>query len=97
LVAVGMEIAHDVADNLGRFFELRARIEAQKSHAIEDAPMDRLEAIARIRERAVHDGGERVSEITLFKRLAQRDLVYRTRLGGNHLLIHGSLFMAHQR
>jgi hypothetical protein len=32
--------------------------------------MDRLEAVARIWKRAVHNGRERVSEITLFKRLA---------------------------
>src|SRR5262249_51820775 len=90
LVAVGMEIAHHVADDLSRFLELRAAIEAQKPHAIEDAPMHRLEPVARIGKRAVHNGRERISEITLFKRLAQRDFVYRTRLRGNHLPIHGS-------
>jgi hypothetical protein len=90
LVAMGMEIAHDVADDLGRFFELGARIEAEKPHPIEDTPMDGFQAVPRVRKRAVHDGRERISEITLFKRLAQRDLVHRTRLGGNRLLIHGS-------
>ena len=65
-----MEITHDVADDLGRFFKLCARIEAQKAHAIKDAAMHGLEPVARIRQRPVHDRGERVSEIALLKRLA---------------------------
>src|SRR5436190_17012819 len=89
LIAMRMEIAHDVADDLGGFFKLRARIETKKTHAIEDAAMDGLEPVARIRKRAMHDGRERISEITLLKRLAQRNLVHRTGLGGNHLLTHG--------
>ena len=76
LVAVRMEVAHHVADDLCRFLERRAGIEAQQPHAVEDAPMHRLEAVARVRQRAVHDGGERVGEIALLQRLAQRDLLH---------------------
>ncbi len=37
--------------------------------------MHRLQAVAGIRQRAVHNGRERVSEIALFQRIAQRDVV----------------------
>ena len=80
LVAMGMERAHHVADDLGGFLEPRARIEPQQPHAVEDAAMHRLQAIARIRQRAVHDGRERISEIALFQRIAQRNLVNLSRL-----------------
>ena len=52
--------------------------------------MDRLEAVARIRQRAVHDGGERVGEIALFQRLAQRNVLHVARVfRGNHFGCHG--------
>ena len=75
LVAMRMERAHHVADDLGGFLERRAGIEPQQAHAVEDAPMHRLQAVAGIRQRAMHDGRERVSEIALFQRIAQHDLV----------------------
>ena len=71
LVAVRMERAHHVADDFGGFLERRAGIEPQQPHAVEDAAMHRLQPVARIRQRAVHDGRERVGEIALFQRLAQ--------------------------
>ena len=86
LVAVRMEIAHHVADDLGRFLERRAGIEPQQPHAVEDAAVHRLEPVARIRQRAVHDGGERVGEIALLQRLAQRDLLDLALSGGISLL-----------
>ena len=69
-----VKIAHDVADDLRRFLEGRTRVEPQQPHAVEDAPMHRLEPVARIRQRAVHDGRERIREIALFQRLAQRNI-----------------------
>ena len=75
LVAMRMERAHHVADDLGRFLERRAGIEPQQPHAVEDAPMHRLQPVAGVRQRAVHDGRQRVSEIALFQRIAQHDLV----------------------
>ena len=88
LVAVRMEIAHHVADDLGGFLERRARIEPQQPHAVQNAAVYRLEAVARIGQRAVHDRGERVSEIALFQRLAQRDLFDVAFVGGNQSLSH---------
>ena len=70
LVAVGMERAHDVADDLGALLERRAGIELEDVHPIEDAPMHRLQPVARVGQRPVHDGGERVGEVALLERFA---------------------------
>ena len=47
--------------------------------------MHRLQAVAGIRQRAVHDGRERVSEVALLQRVAQHDLVDFGRLFGRKL------------
>ncbi len=88
LVAVRMEIAHHVADHLGRFLERGIGVEPQHAHAVEDAAVHGLEAVARVRQRAVHDGGERVGEVALFQRLAQRDLFHLAFVGGNQSFTH---------
>ena len=88
LVAVRMEIAHHVADDLGRLLERGAGIEAQQLHPVQDAAMHRLQPVARIGQRAVHDGGQRVGEIALLQRLAQRDFLHLAPFGGNHLFAH---------
>jgi len=74
LIAVRVEIAHHVANDLGRFLERGAGVEPQKLHAVENAPMHRLQPVARVGERAVHDGGERIGEIALLERIAQVDV-----------------------
>src|SRR6266850_1806480 len=51
--------------------------------------MHRLQPVARIRERAVHDGRERISEIALFQRLAQLNLVNLRRFRRNQSFSHG--------
>ena len=89
LVAMRMEIAHHVADDLRRLLKRRAGIEAQQPHAVEDAPVHGFEPVARVGQRAMHDGGQRISEIALFQRLAQRNFLDAARFGGNHFLIHG--------
>jgi hypothetical protein len=81
LIAVRMEIAHHVADDLCRLLERGSGIKAQQPHAVENAPMDRLQTVARVGQRAMHDGGERVSEIALLERFAQRDLLHAIRFG----------------
>ena len=90
LIAVGMEAAHHVADDLGRFLEGRRRVEPQQVHAVKNAPVHRLEPVARVRQRAVHDGGQRVLEIALLERLAQRDLLHMAARRGNQLLAHAA-------
>ena len=74
LVAVGMERAHHVADDFRAFLERRAGIEPEDVHAVQDAAMHRLQAIARVRQRPAHDGRERIGEIPLFESVAQVDV-----------------------
>ena len=89
LVAMRMERAHHVADDLGGFLERRAGVEPQQPHAVEDAPVHRLQAVAGVRQRAVHDGRERVGEIALLQRVAQHDLVDLGRFRRNQSFSHG--------
>jgi hypothetical protein len=93
LVAVRMEVAHHVADDLRRLLERGAGIEPQQLHPVQDAPVHRLETVARIRERTVHDGRERVREIALLQRLAERDFLHLAPFGGNHLFAHDASLM----
>ncbi len=94
LVAVRMEIAHHVADDFCRLLERGAGIKPQPPHAVEDAAMHGFEPVARVGQRAVHDGGQRVGEIALLERLAQRDFLHALGIGGNHFLVHGSQALA---
>ena len=79
LIAVRMERPHHVADDLGAFLESRAGIELEDVHAVENAAMHGLEAVAGVGKRPAHDGGERIGEIALFQRLAQVDVDRRRR------------------
>ena len=81
LVAVWMERAHHIADDLGGFLERRGRIEIEQAHAVEDAPMHRLQAVTGVRQGTTGDRRERISEIALLERVAQHDLVNFGRLG----------------
>ena len=74
LVAMRVKFADDVADHARAFLERGAGIEVQLLHRIEQTPMHRLEAVARVRQRAAGDGGKRVLQIALFECIAQRDL-----------------------
>ena len=76
LIAVRMEITHHVTDDLGRLLERGAGLQPQQTHAVEDAAVHRLHTVARVGQRAVHDGGERIGEIALLERLAQGDLLH---------------------
>jgi hypothetical protein len=76
LVAMGMKLADDVADDTRAFLESGAGIEPQQPHRVQQPPVDRLEAVARIGQGAMHDGGERIGEVALFQRLAQADLLH---------------------
>ena len=82
LVAMRMERAHHVADDLGAFLEGRAGVEPQDVHAVEDAAVHGLQAVASVGQRPAHDGGERVGEIALLERIAQVDVDRDRRRGG---------------
>ena len=94
LVAVRMEIAHHVADDFRRLLEGRAWIEPQEPHAVENAAVHRFEPIARVGQRPVHDGRQRIGEVALLERLAQRDFGNPARFRGNHFLVHGEEALA---
>src|SRR6266849_3241305 len=59
---------------------LCAGIEIEQPHAVEDAPVHRLQPVAGVRQCAMHEGRERVSEIALFQRIAQRNVMNFSRL-----------------
>ena len=88
LVAMRMEIAHHVADDLGGLLGSGSRIEPQQPHAVKDAAMHRLQPVTRIGQRALHDGRERIGQIALLQRLPQRDLLHVLVLGGNQSRAH---------
>ena len=100
LIAVRMVLTDDVADDAGAFLEGRGRVEAQFAHGEEQAAMDRLQAVAHVRQGAVHDGRERIGEVALLERLAQIDrqhlaarphpVIVAVALGRNHALSHDS-------
>ena len=71
LVAVRVEVTHRVADDLGAFSELALRRKAELLHGVEQPAMHRLEPVAHVGERAMHDGRQRICEIALFQRLAE--------------------------
>ena len=73
LVAVRMEIAHHLADHLGGLLVAAGRKEAHLAHGVEDAPVHGLQPVAHVRQRPVHDGGERVGEVALLQRRLQVD------------------------
>ena len=68
-----MERAHHVADDFCTFLEGGAGVETQDAHAIKNAPVNRLQAVAGIRQCPTHDRRKRIGEIALFERLAQID------------------------
>ena len=72
-----------------RLLERRAGIEPQQAHGVQQAPVHRLQPVARVRQRAVHDGRQRIGEIALFQRLAQRDVLDVGRFGRNQPFTHG--------
>ncbi len=70
LIAVGMELADDVADHTGRFFRRRGGLQAQGPHGVEDAAVDRLQTVADVRQGAADDGGKRVCQIAALQLMA---------------------------
>jgi hypothetical protein len=86
-----MERAHHVADDLGGFLVRPVGIEPQQAHAVDDAPMHRLQPVARVRQGALGDGRQGVGEIALLQRLTQVDDLL-ARLGRQGIRIgHGGI------
>ncbi len=70
-VAMRVELADHVADHAGAFLEAGGRIEPQQMHGVDQPPVHRLQPVAHIRQRARHDGGQRIGEIALGQRVRQ--------------------------
>ncbi|MCY1507074.1 hypothetical protein D9M68_413400 [compost metagenome] len=70
-VAVGVELAEHVADGTRRFLVLGVGIQAQLAHGVDDAPLHRLQAVADMRQGAVHDHVHGVVEVGLFGEVGQ--------------------------
>ncbi len=62
-VAVGMVVAHDLADDLGALGVLLVVLQAHLLHGVEDAAVDGLEAVAGVGEGAADDDRHGVVEI----------------------------------
>ncbi len=62
-VAVRVEVAHRVADDLRRLHVLLVPVEAQPLHRVEDAPVHGLQAVAYVGQRARDDHAHRVLEV----------------------------------
>jgi hypothetical protein len=62
-VAVGMVLAQDLADDAGGLFVGGAGVQAQFVHGVEDAPLDRLEAVPDVGQRPRHDDAHRVVQV----------------------------------
>jgi hypothetical protein len=62
-VAMGVVLAHDLADDRGAFAERGRGRKPHLAHGVEDAAMDGLQAVAHVRQRARHDYAHRVVEV----------------------------------
>ena len=70
-IAMGVEIAHGVARDLGRFQELAIRGQPQPVHRVKNAPVHRFQPVPRIGQGPVHDGRKRIGQVAFAQRPAQ--------------------------
>src|SRR5262245_10246291 len=96
LIAVGVEVAHDLTDDLGALLVAAGGIELELPHGEEDAPVHGLEAVAHVGEGPVHDGGEGIGEVALLQSIFELDGLDGGRRGGreNRRLGHGRWLLA---
>ena len=72
LVAMRMILAHHLTDDRRTFAETGFRIELHLVHGIQDASVHRLQPVARIGQRPVHDRGQGIGQIAFAQRPSQR-------------------------
>ena len=65
LVAVRMILADHVADHARALLEGAVGVEPQLAHGVEQAAMDRLQAVAHVGQRARHDRRQRIGQVAL--------------------------------
>ncbi len=102
-VAVRVILAHHVADDAGGFAEGPRRIVAAFLHGVEDAPLHRLQPVARIGQRTRHDHAHGVIEVgaphllfdgdrcDVVRRLRRRRVGGRRRRRKDRIVAHGNL------
>ena len=74
-VAVRVEAAHHVADDLRALAVLGVGGEVLLPHRVEDAALHRLQAVAHVGQRARRDDRQRVVEVARLRGLVQRDVL----------------------
>ena len=67
-----VELAEHITDGSRRLLVLGVGIQAQLAHCIDDAPLYRLQAVANMWQRAIHDHVHGIVEIRLFGEVGQR-------------------------
>ena len=70
-LAVRVVFADHVADDAGAFLEPGGRVQPELVHRVDQAAVHRLQPVAHVRQRAGHDGGERVGEVALAERVGE--------------------------
>ena len=70
-VAVGVELTQHVTDGARGFFVLGVSVQAQLAHGVDDAPLHRLQAVADMRQGAVHDHVHGIVEVGLLGKVGQ--------------------------
>ena len=90
-VAVRMEVAHHIADHLGRLDVLLVKRQAQPVHSVEDAAMHRLQAIPDIGQRARNNHAHRVVEIRALHLFRDGDRAGIVRLFAGWLVVVASV------
>ena len=78
-IAMGVEFAHGIAGDARRFVVRPLRRVIVLVHRIEDAPVHRLQSVARVRQRAGHDHAHGVIEVAALHLLGDR---HRANVGG---------------
>ena len=81
-IAVGVVLANDVADDASAFLEPGLGIQLQLAHGVEEPPVDRLETVAYVGQRARHDGRQGIGKVALAEGIGQRGLANLTGRGG---------------
>jgi len=72
-IPMRMELTHRLADRTRRLVVGPVGSEVELAHRVEDAPVDRLEAVANVGQGAAHDHAHRVVEITAFHFVEDRN------------------------
>jgi hypothetical protein len=90
-VAVGVELAHDLADNAGALVEALVGTVSPVVHRVDNAAVHRLEAIANVRKGAPHDDTHRIVEVRALHLKLEVDLVDLVVTGIDHCVFEGGL------